>query len=745
MRPSRKNSVRTLAPALILLFGGSCALDEGPDADGASSDSRHRFSSHNDLTTDALQFLRAGVLDDLEDEHDDWADDDEAESVKWVHADSCAFGETVEQINEFYRNAVDNLVPGPTFEPWSATDDFGRVMHPAQDFYSHSNWVELGFPENDDPSTVDVVEGISTTDLVNFSTTFAGPSGLGEWGAPGPLETVRGDILLDDVVVTTLGNVDGVGALDVVDVNGDGRVDNDDATVVPIPSHWNIGLLPHPTRPGEAGFVPGIDTNGDAEFEYLESEGGGLPIPVLTGGADFRFLISGVGGRPVHDVFGNQCDPYRRDAAGTVMVPVQANTCAPPRSPHPFPPGYVEAEDDYSCIAYHGSRFALTHSGSARSELNKDSKSAAPTRFPKARALASLQSKYEWCRLVHQAGLRGGDGVLMSLWVREGASANPAGTPCGPDDGSGLRGVTVSIDRVEVLDDKDIDEDEPGEINLSLALYDSPFAFHRLSKSKGGPAFADDDGSAASSTLPAAALPAPVSSCVGSSDGTFRVALHGWDDDDGPDNGPDPLANGDFNQHGASPGSANVDDALVGFSETLTARDVPIGSAITRQTTSGDMRVTYSVSRAPDPDGDGLDACGESFLRTDPARADTDDDGLLDGQEAELGTDPLNPDTDGDGLPDGQDVDWLAAAIQALPDSALKGGAGNRGALLNLVDNAEHHLRKDHLDAAIHKLDILRTRLDGCGATPDKNDWIHDCPAQVEIRALVDRLLAELR
>src|SRR5687768_16896419 len=95
MRLTRRKSVRTLAPVLILLSSGSCAVDDGRDADGASSDSRHRFSSHNDLTREALPFLRDGVLDDVEDEHDDWADDDEAESVKWVHADSCAFGETV--------------------------------------------------------------------------------------------------------------------------------------------------------------------------------------------------------------------------------------------------------------------------------------------------------------------------------------------------------------------------------------------------------------------------------------------------------------------------------------------------------------------------------------------------------------------------------------------------------------------------------------------------------------------------
>ena len=51
------------------------------------------------------------------------------------------------------------------------------------------------------------------------------------------------------------------------------------------------------------------------------------------------------------------------------------------------------------------------------------------------------------------------------------------------------RGVTLSIDEVDVLNDKDNDSDEPGEINLSMALYDSPFAFHRSVKSKSGARF----------------------------------------------------------------------------------------------------------------------------------------------------------------------------------------------------------------------------------------------------------------
>jgi hypothetical protein len=695
---------------------------------------------HEDITAEALSFLRDGVLDDVENEHGDWADASDAKDYKWVHADSCAFGETVQQVNEFYRNAIDNLVPGPEFEPWSASDDFGRVFHPAQDFYAHSNWVELGFPVNDDPTTVTVVEGLSTTDLVDFGTTFAGATGLGPWGEPGPLGMMRPDILLDDTVISTLANVDGEGALDLVDVNEDGTVDDDDATVVEIPTEWNVGLLPHPTIPGAAGFVPGIDIDGEATFAAIDTSG--LPVPVLTSGAEFRFLMSGVGGRPVEDVYGNQCDPFRRDATGAVIVPHQANSCEAP----------FLADDDYSCIAYHGSRFALTHSGSNRSELNKDSPGEAPTRHPKARALATLQSRYEWCRFVHQAGLSGGDGVLLSLWVDESESANLEGTPCAPGADVGPLGVTVSIDRVEVLDDGDIDEDEPGEINLSLALYDSPSAFHHLVKSKSGPVFADDDGSSRSPVIPEEDLPAPLTQCVGTSDGTFRVALHGWDDDEGNDDGAEDDANGDFDQHGSSPGSANVDDALLGLSATLRAADFPIGSVTVleaeapREDEPRHLHVTYSVTRVADVDDDGLDACGETFYGTDPARADTDFDWVEDGMEVDVGIHPLNGDSDGDELFDGFDPDWLGDAIDELPISAFKGGEGRRRVMLRLVALAEAQVHTGRTLPAARRLSTLRRRVDGCGAAPaaGRNDWIVDCAAQLEIRALVDVLVQNL-
>jgi hypothetical protein len=595
---------------------------------GKASAFSHFKGVHTDITTKSLAFLRSGVLDDITNEHD-WAEGD-AEHAKWVHFDNCNFGEAVQQINEFYRNAVDNLKAGFNFDPWSASDDFGRVFHPAQDFYAHSNWVELGFPQADDPNTPDIE--MSRDELIDFSTRLAVPSGLGEWAVPKSLDLehpMRGDILLNDQVIATLEDADGIGALDLADVNGDGKIDVCakpdtggldgggpirplcDAELVEIPPAWNLGLLPDPA--GAAGLVPGVDTTGDATFFELATQS--LPVRVFTRGDDYRLLTSAVGDRRnISDEFGNNCDPYQRDASGEVIIPKEISTCVNPD----------DHADDYSCIVYDGSRHALTHA-----DLNKDTSDDAPTRFPQAWALAVVQSRYEWCRLVYQTGLSGADGALLSLWVKEGASPHPEITPCEERSG-GPFGVTVSIDSVQVLDDKE-DPSGEGEINLSLVLYDSPFAFHRSIKSKSGPVDVDDG-----EMVPADELPGDLSLCIESPDSRFRVALHGWDDDD------------EFFGFGGDFDDPD-DDALIGVSETIAFSEVPIGVTLHRESSSEDLRVDFHLTRQADTDGDDLDACGEPFYGTDPNLPDTDHDGLDDGDEVYVhGTKPDDSDTDDD-------------------------------------------------------------------------------------------------
>jgi hypothetical protein len=149
-----------------------------------------------------------------------------------------------------------------------------------------------------------------------------------------------------------------------------------------------------------------------------------------------------------------------------------------------------------------------------------------------------------------------------------------------------------------------------------------------------------------------------------------------------------------------------------------------------------------------DTDDDGLSDGDEVNVHgTDPLDPDTDDDGLSDGLEVALGLDPLDPDTDDDGIPDGEDTEFIENAINALGDGAFKDsstGKGLRNALVQRLENAERAVARGQVDQAIHQLENVRRHLDGCGSSPDGDDWIIDCTAQVEIRELLDLLIANL-
>lgn len=148
----------------------------------------------------------------------------------------------------------------------------------------------------------------------------------------------------------------------------------------------------------------------------------------------------------------------------------------------------------------------------------------------------------------------------------------------------------------------------------------------------------------------------------------------------------------------------------------------------------------------PDTDGDALlDGEEVHVYGTDPLDPDTDDDELDDGLEVKYGTDPLNPDTDGDGLLDGEDVEFMQSAVNGLPSFAFAPpGQGTRNAILMHLDGIERLVLAGKRDVAIHHLGNLRARMDGCGTSPDRNDWIETCPEQLEIRELIDLLIANL-
>ena len=89
-----------------------------------------------------LTFLRPAVFDDIADQHAQ-IDGGLSGARDERHFDDCEFDGAAEFIRDRYDDVRDAL---GTRDPWDATDEFGDALHPVQDFYAHSNWVEMGFP-----------------------------------------------------------------------------------------------------------------------------------------------------------------------------------------------------------------------------------------------------------------------------------------------------------------------------------------------------------------------------------------------------------------------------------------------------------------------------------------------------------------------------------------------------------------------------------------------------------------------
>jgi hypothetical protein len=135
--------------------------------------------------------------------------------------------------------------------------------------------------------------------------------------------------------------------------------------------------------------------------------------------------------------------------------------------------------------------------------------------------------------------------------------------------------------------------------------------------------------------------------------------------------------------------------------------------------------------------------CALDPNETNPNDPDSDDDGLTDGFEVTNGTNPLDADSDDDGISDGEDVEWIQVSINALPASAFK-AKGNRTSILSELDAIEMMVSMGQTTQAVNELKLLRTHMDGCGASADGNDWIVDCASQIKIRGYIDLLIKNL-
>ncbi|MDR6559813.1 hypothetical protein J2809_004196 [Arthrobacter pascens] len=428
------------------------------------------FSDHKDITSKGLSFLHWPVVDDINDEHA-WMDS----GAPWFpvahdekHFDDCEFDGSATYIRDHYDGARAAMIRRNLF---NVGDHFGALLHTSQDFYSHSNWVELGFPKtSDNPAT----SGIETSQSDLSDITGAQRTALSSWPVLQNGQTVRGNILLA----------------------------NDD-------------------------WIPPLDQrvvrNGAGKFQSILVQ----PNGKLIG----RLLETGRGGSD------HECSIPFRNYAG------------------------------------------FTHDQLAKDDPGSTTESRLKHR--KARALAELQTGYEWCRLVSEAGKADRDGMLLAMWVRPGASPHPPNTPCGPVRDVGVRThpVTITVESVQIINDGDPGADGSGEIQLATALYDDPQNFrksvhrqNRLGRMSLNPG----------DFVPKAQLPQPMTICA-RHNSQVNFALHAWDNDDHP---WDKYATvyDDFDDD---------DEMLTGGRIKVHSEQSPGSNLVTWQ----DLRVKYRVSQ----------------------------------------------------------------------------------------------------------------------------------------------------
>ena len=119
------------------------------------------FLGHEDITSQGLAFLNEGAIDEINDEHA--FIDATTAHIGVDHFDNCRLQESAGAINDLYNAPKDIGDAGGVIaefdpadpSPLDAADEFGDALHIAQDFYSHSNWVDIGRTDLYDAGTGD--------------------------------------------------------------------------------------------------------------------------------------------------------------------------------------------------------------------------------------------------------------------------------------------------------------------------------------------------------------------------------------------------------------------------------------------------------------------------------------------------------------------------------------------------------------------------------------------------------------
>ena len=145
-------SHRTIGASLVCLLGiqGCSGSDEADLAEAERGAARAPFSTspgepnHEEITAAGLPFLRPEILVAVQAAN--VATDAEFFFVNANHFDDCNFAGGSAVVRDSQAEAVvrlDPSAPSPDAD-LLAIRAFGRSLHAVQDFYAHTNWIELG-------------------------------------------------------------------------------------------------------------------------------------------------------------------------------------------------------------------------------------------------------------------------------------------------------------------------------------------------------------------------------------------------------------------------------------------------------------------------------------------------------------------------------------------------------------------------------------------------------------------------
>jgi hypothetical protein len=144
MKTDAKLYMGTLVLLSLPLFGCSGRDENVPGESQATFSTSPGEPNHEEITASGLSFLRPEILTAVQAAN--VATDVEFVLVNANHFDDCNFSGGAEVVRTSQAEAVAALDPAqPTGEAdLLAIRAFGRSIHALQDFYAHTNWIELG-------------------------------------------------------------------------------------------------------------------------------------------------------------------------------------------------------------------------------------------------------------------------------------------------------------------------------------------------------------------------------------------------------------------------------------------------------------------------------------------------------------------------------------------------------------------------------------------------------------------------